>query len=204
MAILGATTLTGCSSIPDFIATGTLMTFQQTSAPSGWTKQTTHNNKALRVVTGSASSGGSQAFTTAFAFRSISGTNTAATATGTLNQVTATGTLTQTSATGTVQGTSISVAQLAVHAHGVSYFREPGSQFRLDSIAAPFIHRSAPSDPTGSGSAHTHPFSGTQHSHTFSGTAHSHTFTGTSHNHPWSGSADFAVQYVDVIIASKD
>jgi hypothetical protein len=46
---------------------GTLMLFQQTAAPTGWTKQTTHNNKALRVVSGTASSGGSVAFTTAFA-----------------------------------------------------------------------------------------------------------------------------------------
>ena len=31
---------------------GTLMLFQQTAAPTGWTKQTTHDNKALRVVSG--------------------------------------------------------------------------------------------------------------------------------------------------------
>lgn len=45
---------------------GTLMLFQQTSAPTGWTKQTTHNDKALRVVSGTASSGGSVAFSTLF------------------------------------------------------------------------------------------------------------------------------------------
>jgi len=47
-------------------ASGTLMLFQQTSAPTGWTKETTHNNKALRVVTGSVSSGGASSFTTTF------------------------------------------------------------------------------------------------------------------------------------------
>lgn len=41
---------------------GTLMPFQQTSAPLYWTKQVTHNNKALRVVSGTASSGGSNSF----------------------------------------------------------------------------------------------------------------------------------------------
>lgn len=46
---------------------GTLMLFQQTAAPLGWTKQTTHNDKALRVVSGSASSGGSNAFSTVMA-----------------------------------------------------------------------------------------------------------------------------------------
>lgn len=48
-------------------ASGTLMLFQQTAAPTGWTKQTTHDNKALRIVSGTASSGGSVAFTTVFA-----------------------------------------------------------------------------------------------------------------------------------------
>jgi hypothetical protein len=45
---------------------GTLMLFQQTSAPIYWTKQTTHNDKALRVVSGAASAGGSNAFSTIF------------------------------------------------------------------------------------------------------------------------------------------
>lgn len=48
------------------IPSGTLMLFQQTSAPTGWTKQTTHNDKALRVVSGTAGSGGTSAFTTVF------------------------------------------------------------------------------------------------------------------------------------------
>jgi hypothetical protein len=47
---------------------GTVMLFGQTSAPTGWTKDTTnYNNSALRVVTGAASTGGSVDFTTAFA-----------------------------------------------------------------------------------------------------------------------------------------
>jgi hypothetical protein len=49
-----------------FFDQGTAIIFQQTSAPTGWTKQTTHNDKALRVVSGTASSGGSSAFSTVF------------------------------------------------------------------------------------------------------------------------------------------
>lgn len=45
---------------------GTKMLFQQTNAPTGWVKDTTHNDKALRVVTGTVGSGGSNAFSTAF------------------------------------------------------------------------------------------------------------------------------------------
>lgn len=47
-------------------ASGTKMLFQQTAAPTGWTKDTTHNDKALRVVSGTASSGGTNAFSTVF------------------------------------------------------------------------------------------------------------------------------------------
>jgi microcystin-dependent protein len=45
---------------------GTRMLFQQSSAPPGWRKDTTHNDKALRIVSGSVGAGGSVAFSTAF------------------------------------------------------------------------------------------------------------------------------------------
>jgi hypothetical protein len=44
--------------------TGTLMLFQQTAAPTGWTKQTANNDALLRVVSGTAGTGGSNAFST--------------------------------------------------------------------------------------------------------------------------------------------
>jgi hypothetical protein len=45
---------------------GTRMTFNQTSAPTGWTKSTSTDNAGFRLVSGSVSSGGSVDFTTAF------------------------------------------------------------------------------------------------------------------------------------------
>lgn len=54
------------SARPPAFPTGTSMVFQQTAAPTGWTKQTTHNDKAMRLVTGTPSSGGSVAFSTVF------------------------------------------------------------------------------------------------------------------------------------------
>jgi hypothetical protein len=45
---------------------GTRITFNQTAAPTGWTKSTTDDNKALRVVTGTVGTGGTTAFTTVF------------------------------------------------------------------------------------------------------------------------------------------
>ena len=51
---------------------GTKMLFQQTSAPTGWTKVTSGvDNKALRVVSGTAGSGGSNTFTGTLASRAI-------------------------------------------------------------------------------------------------------------------------------------
>jgi len=56
----------GTTTSTNLIPAGTLMLFQQTSAPTGWTKQTTHDNKCLRVVSGTASSGGTTGFTSVF------------------------------------------------------------------------------------------------------------------------------------------
>lgn len=51
---------------PEF-AVGTKMVFNQTAAPTGWTKVTSSNDVALRLVSGSVGTGGSVAFETAFA-----------------------------------------------------------------------------------------------------------------------------------------
>jgi hypothetical protein len=58
----------------DKFPSGTRLVFHQTAAPTGWTKDTTHDNKALRVVSGTVGSGGTVAFTTAFASQSVTGT----------------------------------------------------------------------------------------------------------------------------------
>lgn len=55
-----------------FFPSGTSMLFLDAAAPTGWTKDTTHNNKALRIVnTSGGGTGGSQDFTTAFGSRTI-------------------------------------------------------------------------------------------------------------------------------------
>lgn len=54
--------------------TGTKMLFVQETAPVGWTKVLTHDNKALRVVSGAAGSGGTIDFTAAFVNGNTGGT----------------------------------------------------------------------------------------------------------------------------------
>jgi hypothetical protein len=173
------------------IPTGTRMLFQQTAAPTGWTKDTTHDNKALRVVSGTAGSGGSVAFTTAFASQAVSGSigNTTAT-----NQATTAG--------GTVGNTTLSEAQIPSHTHTmVPMGCSPSASGNIDSNG--FVTGGAAADRqggtrgnnfTGSSNSHNHSFSGSSHNHTQD--AHNHSFTGTAIN--------LAVSYVDLIIATKD
>jgi hypothetical protein len=54
-----------------YAPTSTAALFVQTAAPTGWTKSATHNNKALRLVSGAASSGGTTAFTSILASRTL-------------------------------------------------------------------------------------------------------------------------------------
>jgi hypothetical protein len=56
---------TNINAVGSTIPSGTVMLFQQTAAPTGFTKITTHNNKALRVVNGSVTTGGTNSFTDA-------------------------------------------------------------------------------------------------------------------------------------------
>lgn len=129
-----STGLTNTSSLG--FPTGTLMLFQQTAAPTGWTKQTTHNNKALRVVTGTASSGGTSSFTTVFANQ-----------TPTIN------------ATGlTAAATTLNTTQIPSHSHSMGTNGAPYSGGLFggnDGGSSPLSTGS-----TGGGGSHTHTLSG--------------------------------------------
>jgi hypothetical protein len=133
-----------------YLPTGTAMLFVQTSAPTGWTKSTTHDNKALRVVSGSAGSGGTTAFTSVFTSRTIT----------TANMPSHTHTLTDPG-----------------HSHGISDLTaistsSSGTFYRANTNAA------------------------LQSTTATTGITIANTGSGTA--------MDFAVQYVDVIICTKD
>ena len=147
--------------------TGTVMLFAQTAAPTGWTKNTsTGDNSALRVVTGTASTGGSVAFTTAFASQTPAGSisiNTSGLSAG---------------------ATTLSTTQMPSHNHNTSLFEGAGQASVPAAGAAGFSTFNTGN--TGGGGSHTH---------TVSGSA-TGTFTGTAIN--------LAVQYVDVIRATRN
>lgn len=236
----GRLTAASSGSAPQAFPSGTAMLFAQTAAPTGWTKSTTHNDKALRVVSGTAGSGGTVAFSTAFVSQAVNGsvstTTTNTTATGTIG--TAVG---YTTATGTNSGTAITTAQLPAHNHGIN---DPGHSHSLNDpghahgyndwgntpgpyqvpLAGGFWYNNDNRGTAGSGTGQSingagtgistqNAGSGATHTHTFTGDSHNHsavsTFTGVGHNHAasstFTGTAiNLAVQYVDVIIATKD
>ena len=157
------------------IPSGTVMLFVQTAAPTGWTKSTTHNDKALRIVSGYVSSGGNTAFSSTFVNRTpagtVSGTNTG----------------------GAVSDAGLTEAQLPSHAHteqlmsSVATMTATGT--RIGGSGTGTTNRTATSPTLGTGS-------GSVHGHGFTQPSWSGSFTGTA--------LDFGVQYVDAIIATKD
>lgn len=156
-------------------ASGTKMLFQQSAAPTGWTKDTTHNDKAIRVVTGTASSGGSVDFTTAFASQTPAGTIA-------------------NSVSGSTADHTLTASEIPAHSHslgsnarvqigpdnGTAYAGKTTSNFYAATTYST-------ANNTGGGGAH---------SHSVGSLAVSSTFTGTA--------IDLSVNYVDVIIATKD
>lgn len=156
---------------------GTRLLFQQSAAPPGWTKIVDQNDKALRVVSGAASTGGSAAFSTVF------GSKTPA---GSISSVTS---------TGTVGDTALSIAQMPLHSHSQSHF-STGNATAPAATSGAGISAARNATPILNGVQTEVVGSGATHTHTLSMTSHSHTFTGTA--------MDFAVQYVDVIIAAKN
>lgn len=168
---------------------GTRLLFQQTSAPTGWTKDTTQDDKALRIVSGTAGVGGSMAFTSAFAARSASGGS----------DTVAQG--------GTVNGHAITIAEMPVHNHSVTAAESDANNANSQGWVTPANgqHHRAVRSTDRNPSYYVNESTGMENmSYTGGGAAHSHSFSPNSHNHAVSVSFDMAVAYVDAIIAVRD
>ena len=117
----------------DSFPTGTPMIFKQTSAPTGWTKIITDNNKAIRVVSGAVSSGGTLDFTTCFSS----------------SRMTA----------GSTGSTALTISQIPAHTHGYSeavggfFSSGGGTLYRNANYPSSFNYTSSS---VGGGAGHTH------------------------------------------------
>lgn len=174
ISVAGNLTLSGGSLTGAEFPSGTRMIFQQTAAPTGWTKDTTaaYDNNALRIVTGSVTTGGTVDFTTAFTSARTVSVSVA-----------------NTTVTGTVGGTTLTTAQMPTHTHtytgGIqSNTTATGAADRVNNL-------------TGTGTTGTSSSNG-------SSTSHTHSLTMDSHTHAASGTVNLAVKYIDFIIASKN
>jgi hypothetical protein len=154
--------------------TSTAWIFHQASAPTGWTKQTTHDNKALRVVSGSGGgSAGTNAFTTTMSSFSVAGNVTTSTATG---------------------GTALSTPQIPSHSHA-------GNSFNVGAVPAIFNPAGAQTGWNGGdvsragGWTRNSPGVGAQGA----GDAHSHPVSASG---PISVPVSIAVQYIDVLVCT--
>lgn len=131
--------------------------FQQTSAPTGWTKESssTYNNAALRFVTGTVTTGGTADFSTTFASRTPEGT---------------------------VGNTTLSLSQIPSHNHSAIAGADGGSQ-EYDggsNIYAARVGRGGSDNQRYNiASTSTTPTEG-RTSNSGSGGSHTHTFTGTA------------------------
>lgn len=157
-------------------ASGTKTLFQQSSAPTGWTKDTTFNNAALRVISGSVVNGGTEDFTNVFTNHVFSNSTFPVNALG---------------------GFTLAWPNIAPHVHvntpapGRRTASNVGTQPGTVPAPTPTTPRL---DPTGAVNATTGNSAGT------GSNAHDHPVTATA-----SGSiASMSVKYIDMILASKD
>lgn len=211
VSVLDATGMTLGSNKVDAFPSGTKLLFQQTAAPTGWTKITTTDNAALRIVSGTVGSGGSVNFTTAFASQTPSGS------------ISVSG--------GSVSATTLTSSQIPSHTHGFSgtsggmNSNNPHGH-NLSSNGQANLVTSFSGGATNTNGAqtaantngtqvylagvtntsdinHTHNYSGTTDNGTGGNGSHTHGFTNPTAT--FSGNAiNLAVKYIDAIIASKD
>ena len=172
------------------VPSGTKQLFVQTSAPTGWTKETSsHDESAIRVTTGNASSGGSVDFTTLF--------------NGSVNGTVAT------SISGTTGSTTLSASQIPSHFHYA--FRNTNAFDGINSALSSSEYAARGSGFGGGSYDEKYAIGGVSStanvgrtSSVGSGQGHTHdagSLTGTS---TFSSTTDLSVKFVDVIIATKD
>ena len=211
------------------IPPGSKMLFYQASAPTGWTKLTTDNNKTLRVVSGSGGgSGGTNTFTSAFSERSVPVPTHKHNASAEIQSANHShGGSTNTANANHSHGGSANSAN-ASHSHGINAGGASGSFVTNVSVS------NAPTA-SGSGAGRIENFNASKgnvsytaqnvktgnatHSHSINtnaaNAAHSHNLSinaqTENHNHEITvdsvgnvNNMNFDVQYIDVIICRKD
>jgi hypothetical protein len=151
------------------------MIFRQTSAPTGWTKKTDHDNKALRVVSGAVSSGGTHDLSSP---PSTSHTHTSAAHGHGMS--------------GSIGQTTLTIAQMPNHSHTMTgnVWRNLGDPYTHLYVGAPGSGSGTTSN-TGGGGSH-------NHGHGLSVSSSTPPATGST------APTAFSPKFIDIIVAEKD
>lgn len=159
------------------VPSGTRMLFQQSTPPTGWTKITSYNNWALRVTSGTVTTGGGRDFTDTFK----------------LNYPTS----------GTVLGHSITIDQLPAHSHGVN---DPGhTHIATQFYGSRTANIPGPPQDNIPGEAGNFTYQRPEMQSNTTGINVTNTGGNQQHSHGYVGNGlDLDVKYVDVIVAAKD
>jgi hypothetical protein len=183
-------------------ASGTKMLFQQTAAPTNWTKVTSGvDDRALRVVTGTVGTGGSVAMSTALATPAVSVGSISGNP-GT-NQTVAAGNL-AVSMSGNIADHTLSTSEIPSHSHTIPI--EAPSNTVTQGIGGANLgnfqvqnNRSTSNTGGGGGHGHNHNLSGSM-----SGAPSISGNVTAGNLAVGSSTATINVQYTDVIIATRD
>lgn len=169
------------------VPSGTRMLFQQSTPPTGWTKVTSYNNWALRVTSGTVTTGGGRDFTDTFKVGYPTG--------------------------GQVMGHEIKVDEMPIHSHGVGDpghshgVNDPGHKHRVRAARESGNTESGGGDDEAqdqnfdtnsatTGISINNATTGINIANTGGSREHAHNFQGAG--------IDLDVKYVDVIVAEKD
>ncbi len=165
---------------------GTSMLFQQTNAPTGWTKQTTHDDKALRIITGTVGTGGSVAFSTALGSGATVAGGTVSGDPGSNLSV---------SISGNIANHTLTTNSIPSHSHSIALKNSTGG---LASNIAGFSGNAT----TGTNTGNTGNSGAHSHSHNLSGSLSGNITSGNLA--VGASTAAINVNFVDFIIANKD
>jgi len=200
------------------VPSGTVMVFYQSAAPSGWTKSTSNNNKALRVVSGSGGgTGGTHGLSSppSTAHTHTGPSHTHSTPSHTHSTPSHTHSIGAHSHGNNLSAAAhtLSIAQMPAHTHteeGVVtiYNAAYGNNF------AAIVTTGNNSGSTGGGGSHSHSMSGgVSNSSAYNTSSNNGGNTGSSSGTSGSsgtgstssaGPTAFSPQYIDVIICSKN
>jgi hypothetical protein len=174
------------------VPSGTVMVFYQAAAPTGWTKSTSNNDKALRVVSGNGGgTGGTHALSSP---PSLAHTHTGAAHVHTIGAHSHGNNLSAAAHT-------LSEAQMPSHRHSITTSQNQvgASAVNITTNASGPLATSHYTNYTGGGGSHSHSMSGGVNNSNAYNTS-SNGANATSSTTPTA----FAPQYIDVIICAKN